>query len=67
MEALITWTRKIVEQASHQLQTVINLLRKKYNNPKVILGEITPRTECKDEEIKMCRLYFSGEALKFKK
>ena len=32
---------KTAEEVLHQLQIVIGLLREKYDNPKIILGEIT--------------------------
>lgn len=45
---------KSAEEVLHQLQVVIGLLRDKYNNPKIILSEITPQTDDKDEEVEKC-------------
>ena len=45
---------KTAEEVFHQLQIVVNLLREKDNNPKIIISEVTPRIDEKDEEVKKC-------------
>ena len=42
------------EEVFHQLRTVVEMLRIKYDNPIITLGEITPRAEDKDEEVIKC-------------
>ena len=45
-----------VDEVFCQLQKVVKLQREKYNSPKIIVSEITPRTDAKDEEVKKCNV-----------
>ena len=45
---------KSAEQVMQQLEVVVGLLRGKHGQPKIVIGELTPRNDQKDVEVKKC-------------
>ena len=45
---------KTAEEVRRQLETVIDLIDRKYGQPKIIVGELTPRRDDRDDEVKKC-------------
>ena len=45
---------KSAEEVFEQLQVVIDLIRSKYGETKIVIGELTPRKDERDEQVKRC-------------
>ena len=48
--------RKSGEEVFNKLREVVDLVRDRYEQPKIILAELTPRMDDRDAEVKNCNV-----------
>ena len=45
---------KSAEEVFQQLRVIVDLIRRRYGEPKMVIGELTPRRDQRDEEVRKC-------------